>query len=99
MPRVSSRNGKQLPNYNEAQMDFDLSESDEEYDAYAPVAEDKGASARGLLANRPRECPADLFSPTPRTQASSTRSTACTTTSATASTVRPQRFIALIFDC
>lgn len=31
MPRFSSRNGKQLPNYNEAAMDWDLSATDEEY--------------------------------------------------------------------
>lgn len=42
MPRISSRNGKQLPNYNEAEMDFDLSGTDDG----APYAaeEEKGES-------------------------------------------------------
>lgn len=31
MPRVSSRNGKELPNYDLSKMDFDLSEPDEDY--------------------------------------------------------------------
>ncbi|KAI5476979.1 ATP-dependent DNA helicase Hrp3 [Pseudohyphozyma bogoriensis] len=43
VPRYSSRNGKELPNYNEAAVDWDLSESDDDYGraAYA-VYEDKG---------------------------------------------------------
>jgi chromodomain-helicase-DNA-binding protein 1 len=48
MPRVSSRNGKQLPNYNEAQMDFDLSESDDgEGGGYSAATEEKGAFRDG----------------------------------------------------
>lgn len=53
MPRVSSRNGKQLPNYNEAAVNWDLSESDDEYD-YAVPTDDKGEFVELLVrARRP----------------------------------------------
>lgn len=44
LPRLSSRDGKQLPNYNEAAMDFGLTESEDEYEGYGGAAEEKGAS-------------------------------------------------------
>ena len=42
MPRIPSRNGKLLPNYNEANMDYDLSEPEE---GYVPPSADKGEQA------------------------------------------------------
>lgn len=51
MPRISSRNGKQLPNYNEAEMDFDLSESDDGL-PYAAAEEEKGEYRQGSHASK-----------------------------------------------
>lgn len=45
MPRISSRNGKELPNYNEAAVNWDLSESDDGYEYDTPAAQSKGESA------------------------------------------------------
>lgn len=80
MPRVSSRNGKQLPNYNEAAVDWDLSESDDGYD-YPATTEDKGESSKS-------SCEA-AESANVHLQAARMPSTASTTTSETASMVSP----------
>lgn len=48
MPRFSSRNGKELPNYNEAaQPDWDMSESEGEYLARAPKLLERELSLLG----------------------------------------------------
>lgn len=79
MPRVSSRNGKQLPNYNEAAVDWDLSESDDGYD-YAAPTDEKGESSSLFLCEREAELIFHL-------QGERMPSTASTTTSETASMV------------